>query len=486
MMTSRRFPAACFPKGTTPMNVILVILDSLRTDHMGCYADRYEDGGRAQTPHLDRLAKASLRFTRAASESLPTLPTRRAIHTGQRVWPFWQSGNQFKGDFLGAPGWGPIGEDQDTLAELLAAGGYRTAFVTDTYHQFKPSKNFHRGFQEWQWIRGQECDLWRSGPPLADDILFRHIPRKLRTDKQFVERHRQFLRNVSGWKTEEDTFPAQVFRTAADWLRRNEDARKFFLVVDSFDPHEPWNPPAKYRELYTDDTGVTDVIWLPYGTRQPLSEREIRRARANYAGEVTLVDRWFGHFYDTFLADPRADDTLFIMTTDHGHYLGDRKLFGKMGYPLLPAVLDTPILLRHPKGLKSGKSDAGLVYHPDISATVLDACGVKPRQPLDGVSLLGAFRGKTPRRDHTLTGWGPFVAIRTDRWYYNASLWGHRPLLFDLRKDPECRRNVARGNRRVLLDMHAIGQKECGGRYPQFLREQADASLPGCTPLGKW
>ena len=107
------------------MNVILVIIDSLRTDHMGCYADAYENGGQAATPHLDRLAAESLRFTRAAPESLPTLPTRRAIHTGQRVWPFCLSNNQYRGDFVGAPGWGPNNEDQDTLAEQHSEADYR-------------------------------------------------------------------------------------------------------------------------------------------------------------------------------------------------------------------------------------------------------------------------------------------------------------------------------------------------------------------------
>ena len=82
------------------MNVILVIMDSLRTDHMGCYADRYAKGGLAATPHLDRMAGESLRFTRAAPESLPTLPTRRALHTGQRVWPFWTSNNYYKSDLI--------------------------------------------------------------------------------------------------------------------------------------------------------------------------------------------------------------------------------------------------------------------------------------------------------------------------------------------------------------------------------------------------
>lgn len=468
------------------MNVILVIIDSLRTDHMGCYADLYENGGQAATPHLDRLAGDSVRFTRAAPESLPTLPTRRAIHTGQRVWPFWQANSEYKGDFRGAPGWGPMSEDQDTLAELLSEAGYRTAFVTDTYHQFKPSKNFHRGFAEWHWIRGQESDPYRTGPSIPDSEVMKHIPRKLRTNAPLVGRHRQFLRNVHDWKTEEDTFPARVFRTAADWLHRNHDAEKFFLVVDSFDPHEPWNPPENYRSMYTDETNVTDVIWVAYGHKQAYSPKEVRRARANYAGEVTLVDRWFGHLYEAFLRSPFVDNTLFIMTTDHGHYIGDHRLFGKMGHPLLPEVLDTPILIRHPKGLKAGKSDRSFVYHHDISATVLEACRVKPRGKLDGTSLMGAFRGRPPRRDHTLTGWGPFVAIRTRRWYYNASLWGQKPLLFDLSSDPACTRNVARRNRKVVLKMHDIGQAECGGRYPKFLREQADAALPGCTPLGKW
>ena len=65
------------------------------------------------------------------------------------------------------------------------------------------------------------------------------------------------------------------------------------------------------------------------------------------------------------------------MTTDHGHYLGDQRLYGKMGHPLLPPVLDVPILLRHPGGLKAGRTDSSLVQHQDIPATILDACGVE-------------------------------------------------------------------------------------------------------------
>ena len=77
--------------------------------------------GEAKTPHLDALAAESLVFEPAYPESLPTLPTRRAIYTGRRVYPFHNGDFRLKGDFVGAPGWGPIPEDQDTLAELLRA-----------------------------------------------------------------------------------------------------------------------------------------------------------------------------------------------------------------------------------------------------------------------------------------------------------------------------------------------------------------------------
>ena len=95
------------------MNIVLVIIDSLRQDHIGAYGNDW-----IKTPHLDAFAAESARFTRAYPESLPTLPVRRALHTGKRTFPF-PGHKDYKGDFSGAPGWGPIPEEQDTLAEIL-------------------------------------------------------------------------------------------------------------------------------------------------------------------------------------------------------------------------------------------------------------------------------------------------------------------------------------------------------------------------------
>ena len=128
------------------MNTVLIIIDSLRQDHVGAYGNEW-----IQTPNLDAFARESVRFTRCYPESLPTLPVRRALHTGMRTFPF-HGHRDYRGEFAGAPGWGPIPEEQETVAELLSAAGYRTALITECYHHFKPSKNFHRGFAQWEWV----------------------------------------------------------------------------------------------------------------------------------------------------------------------------------------------------------------------------------------------------------------------------------------------------------------------------------------------
>ncbi|MBA3794088.1 MAG: sulfatase-like hydrolase/transferase, partial [Rubrobacter sp.] len=117
--------------GTTPRNrdgtnVVLVIIDSLRKDHIGVYG-----GDRAvQTPNLDALARDSLIFTRAHPESMPTINARRAIHSGTRTWPF-TNWDPPQGEDIILQGWQPIPRDQTTLAEVMRANGYGTFFVTD-------------------------------------------------------------------------------------------------------------------------------------------------------------------------------------------------------------------------------------------------------------------------------------------------------------------------------------------------------------------
>jgi len=229
------------------MNVVLVMFDSLRKDCVGLYGT--PPWGEVKTPHLDALAKEAVVYDRVYPESLPTLPTRRAVYTGQRVYPFFNADFRLKGDFVGAPGWGPIPEDQATLAEMFREAGYRTGLIADVYHMFKPSKNYWRGFDQWMFLRGQEKDPYRSGPEPTQEEIDYWLPKELQTEPK-VAFIRQCLKNMHDRTKEEDYFNARVFIEAARWLEQNRDADRFFLTVESFDPHEPWFVPEHYRRMY--------------------------------------------------------------------------------------------------------------------------------------------------------------------------------------------------------------------------------------------
>lgn len=151
-------------------HIILVIFDTLRRDALGCYQTPAAWGA-IETPNLDAFAAESVRFDRAYPEALPTLCARRTLYTGLRTYPFHNGDfRHIKGDFVGiAPGWGPIPESQHTMAEICETNRFRTGLISDLYHQFKPSKNFWRGFHQLCSCRGRHaregrrtCDGRRS------------------------------------------------------------------------------------------------------------------------------------------------------------------------------------------------------------------------------------------------------------------------------------------------------------------------------------
>jgi arylsulfatase A-like enzyme len=466
------------------MNLVLVILDSFRKDHIGAYGNPW-----IHTPHLDAIAKESVLFTEAYPESLPTLPVRRALHTGQRVYPFHGHRN-FKGDFVGAPGWGPINEEQDTLSELLSEDGYRTAFITDTYHQFKPSKNFHRGFDEWVWIRGQETDRYLSGPKVSEEAIAARSTESQKNDEWFHAFMTTYLRNNAYRMTEKDYYPARLFAEASRWIWENQSAEKFFLVVDSFDPHEPWDPPEHYRRMYDPDDDCKNVIQSPYRLwRERLTERELKRVQANYAGECTMVDRWFGFFLESLQNTGRLDDTLVVIVSDHGHNVGhdpgDKGLVSKQGHPMTKAVAQLVCMIRHPKGEGAGTKCDKLIYNMDLSATMLALAGVEPKQRLDGINVWDAIRDTTkPLREYVTVAWGPLVTVVDETWWYNASIWGEGARLYRHKDDPHLETNLAESRPEICTTMLARAVADAGGSIPEAFKDYA--TKPGCTPyLGK-
>lgn len=469
------------------MNIVLVTFDSLRKDCLGTYGME-PPWGKVHTPQLDRFAHEALVFDRVFPEVLPTLPARRAIYTGQRVYPFVDGDYHFKGDEVYAPGWGPIFENQSTLAEILRHhANYRTGLVSDLYHMFKPSKNFALGFDQWTFLRGQELDPYRSGPdPTREEIDFWLSPDLQGGAEYGVEFIRRCLRNMSGRIYEQDYFNARIMTEAAHWLEENREQEKFFLTVECFDPHEPWFVPEYYRRMYDDSDGGEHVISI-YDEVASMPADLLRRAQANYSGLTTMCDRWFGYFMRKLQTLRLLDDTIVIVLSDHGHSIGDGGYMGKRGYPSRPEVFEAVLMIRHPDGIGADQHSELLLQHTDVSAQILDFAGIKPSQPLDGNPFWEKALSpeSKPLRDHVTVGWGDAMTVIHERWWLNCKVDGTGPILHDLSKETPFSVNHAEAQPEIVKDLFSRGVADAGGEFPEYLLKQANGEIdvPRWNPL---
>jgi arylsulfatase A-like enzyme len=404
------------------------------------------------------------------------------MFTGMRSFPYRWNFDR-RGHWHHAPGWHKIPPSQDTIAEILLDHGYMTGLVADTYHMFKPTMNYTRGFGSYDFIRGQETDNWRGGNlDLVRDELARCV-----RDPDDTTRYAgivQYLLNMRGRKSEDDYLCARVFTRASEWLEENRDNTPFFLWVDSFDPHEPWDPPKEYVAKYSSDYTGLDPLYPQMIPDRTAAEDE--RAKALYFGEVTFVDRWIGRFLDTVDSLDLWDDTLVIVASDHGTQLLDHGLLGK-GCPYLhPHSTRLNLLVRHPQ-VPGGTGVDGFVQAHDIPATILALLGID--QPMEGLDFWPLVTGETNAiRDHVVIGWahwadGPavgYASVRDPQWNYIVSV-GKRERderLFHLAQDPEEQENVIESHPDIAAMQRERVERVIGGSVTAPQLEVSDRSAP--------
>lgn len=450
------------PRGGSRMNVVLVVLDSLRKDHVGVHGNEW-----IKTPNLDALAGESLRFTRAYPESIPTIPARRAIQTGIRTWPF-VGFDPVKGDSFMPAGWQPVPQEQTMLSEILTKQGFHTSIITDTLHMFRPSYDFQRGFQVFDFIRGQERDRYRSMALASDEEVAKKVVPG--NDGSTRDKVRQYVANTTYRKGEDDWFAPQVFTRAMEFLEVAHKTEPFFLVVDSFDPHEPWDPPKKYVDLYSDGYGGPDPIAPNYSDANWIEEQELERMRALYAGEVTMTDHWLGEFLNKMTDLGFMENTLLMVLSDHGVMLGEHNITGKPPWVIWPELTDIVFYMRHPEGKAAGKTSDYFASIHDIAPTILSMTDIQRPEVMNGEDLSVLFDGKEPgARPHFTLGYNNHSWARDDSHVLIVRNDGTEAKLFDLQADPGMNKDISGKNPDVVKRMfQEYVLADAGGSLPMY------------------
>ncbi|MEW6355421.1 MAG: sulfatase [Planctomycetota bacterium] len=390
------------------MNLIVICTDTFRADYMGCYGNDW-----IETPCLDAFAKKSILFEQAYGESLPTIQARRVFFTGRSLLPYDLNEPQPKGVYPRLAGWNPMENDDVALAEVLKEQGYFTGLITDVWHYFKPNMNLHRGFKTWEFVRGQERDPWKTAP-LTKFNTKDYVPEHMwceQTHQALLE----YLWNTQDMRTEEDYFCARSFRAASRWLENNVDKKPFFLWVDTFDPHEPFDCPKDYAAKYYDKYPCERFIFC-YGIPPKLVKPEDFPAiKGMYCGLLTLTDRWAGFLLDTIERLGLFEDSIVVFTTDHGTEMGEHGRVQKHPDLLHHQVVRLPLIIHHPDPALAGKRVTELVSAVDFMPTFLRLLGQDVPGRATGLDFWPTVKGRAIR-EHVVSAYHDFGSVRTKEW----------------------------------------------------------------------
>jgi arylsulfatase A-like enzyme len=445
-------------------NVLVVFIDTLRADHA------YGKG--ANTPNIDLLAAAGLSFTRVVPEAMPTVPARNSFLTGQRQFPF-RNWHDYPG-LLEVPGWFPIKDPQLTWPAVMRRAGYWTGYVTDNpFLSFaSPYAPLRASFDLFERRGGQ---IGGTDQGVSKEELRHWLHPSLRSSKH-VDRVRRYIANSHYANDETKSFAAKVFTSGAEVLERAAKGRKpFALVVDTFEPHEPWTPPPRYLEMYGDpDWDGPEPGTIRYARTSKWLTREeapavLQRMRALYAAEVTMTDRWLGVLLERLSDLGRLEDTVIILAADHGIFFGERGWTGKISIALHPELVHVPLIIVDPARRRAGDETPYRASPHDIGPTILSMTGVPAPDVMEGHDLSPLLDLESPPpRPWVYGGYTNSHYVRTIRWTFMAENHLQNPQLFDRDEDPGELRNVADDHPDVVRELHERVLEAAGGKLPYY------------------
>jgi arylsulfatase A-like enzyme len=402
-----------------PARVVLVSIDTLRADHLGCYGY-----GRPTSPGLDALAREGVLFEDVSAPSPWTLPSHASLLTG-----LYPSRHGLKAHDRYLPATVP------TLASILGRAGYVTAAVVNS-HNLGPRFGLDRGFQEFSYV---------------EETAGQQAPSAGITDQ------------------------------AAAWLRRYRE-RRLFLFVHYYDVHSDYRSLARYDEQFVSPyggaaDGTTAQLMAFREGRVRLGAADAAHLVDLYDAGIRQMDDELGRLVSFLREERMLDGTLLVVTSDHGEEFLERGgvLHGRTQFQ---EVMRVPLLMRGP-GLSAGRRAATPVSLVDVMPTLLGRLEVPAPPGLDGEDLAPLLRGEGGRlaeralfgeADHNNAEPDVTRAVRRGRYKLHLDRRTGKRALFDLAQDP--------GERVDRLAAEPATAADLGARLERFMQIRGEAGPP--------
>lgn len=390
------------------MRAIMVMFDSLNRRFLEPYGCDF-----TKTPSFKRLAEKTACFDNFYVGSLPCMPARRDLQTGRY-------------SFLHRS-WGPMEPFDNSMPRTLRENGIFTRLVSDHGHYWETGGcTYHTMYSSWECKRGQEADPWslRTDEP--------EIPNHVPTMREFT--HPEWWRN--NWCNRElyrqrNEWPSNmVFDDGLEFLELNADKDNWFLQIETFSPHEPFDAPDDVIEQIEDDYDGPHFDWPSYA---PVSEtaEQVAHMRKRYSAVLSVCDRNLGRVLDFMDEHDMWKDTMLIVNTDHGFLLGEKDWWAKSVMPCYNELANTPFFLWDPRVGVRGQRRQSLCQTIDIPATLLEFFGVEPEPEIQGKPMRQVLENDEPLREYAIFGFhGSFVNVTDGRWLYmrSSASVGNSPL----------------------------------------------------------
>ncbi len=403
-------------------NAIVVMFDSLQFNYLGCYGNSW-----IKTPNMDRFAREGVLFENCYTEGLPTVPCRRAMHTGRFTLPY--------------QGWTAMTMEDTSIADLCWGRPIDTALIFDCPMYRLPKFGYTRSFDKVWFTHGHEGDqYYYENDPLihlnpkdymdeATDKAYRADVGEQGADTNLHELAAYLRQRQVNGHLEENRYVAKTINKAIEYLEQVDRQKQFYLWIDSFDPHEPWDPPSVYNpdipssQYDPDYKGKDEFLPIMVNVDGFYTEAQLHHIRMLYAELVTLCDKYFGKLLDAIDKLGLNQNTLVMMVSDHGEPMGN----GEHGHGIMRKVrpwpyeelVHTPLLARFP-GCKVGHKAKGFVQSCDVAPTVCDWLGIGVHPDMQGKSLLKMMTGEEEKvRDFAIAGYHKYSwAIYTEDYSY--------------------------------------------------------------------